>query len=263
MSAIPRLTRSNVLAAIGRIDREGVPPRRKATKYALVHQHRWYPPKYVMSLAVEDATGSPLPPQEFFGGGETNSVLSALGFQVITTIRDADAPGPEAPPPRALIGRVVVTGAPPTEPHKAEAMLLEVLERRWPAGQSVKFLITPGGFVEGALPEPWKGECGWDSTADDLPPLVKRAEGILKQVVTGRVRRAARVKVDIITVGLDLVGKQFGAELVAVVSLQKNSTRWTGKSYPTVEQQHYLVHVADLRSHLLRIAGERVVVLGL
>ena len=33
MSAIPSLTRSHVEAAIARIDREGVPPRRESTKF--------------------------------------------------------------------------------------------------------------------------------------------------------------------------------------------------------------------------------------
>jgi hypothetical protein len=38
--------------------------------------------------------------------------------------------------------------------------------------------------------------------------------------------------------------------------------RWTGKSYPTGDQETKLIQVADLSSHCLKVAGERVLVLG-
>ena len=85
MAAIPVLTRTHVEAALARIDREGVPPKRDSTRYQLVVGAKRYPPKYVVSLAAEDATGQELAPQEFSGGDETNSILGALGF----TIEDA------------------------------------------------------------------------------------------------------------------------------------------------------------------------------
>ena len=52
-------------------------------------------------------------------------------------------------------------------------------------------------------------------------------------------------------------------ELVAVVDVVAGKViRWTGKSYPTSSQEQDLVQVTDLRSHLLELAGERVLVLG-
>ena len=48
------------------------------------------------------------------------------------------------------------------------------------------------------------------------------------------------------------------AELVAVFDMGKRSIiAWTGKSYPTMGQERTLVHVIDLDSHLVDVAGER------
>lgn len=81
--AIPKFTRRHVLAASHRIDREGVPPRRKSTSYVVLVRGRPYPPKYVVSVAIAESTGHELPPYEFYGGKETNVRLRALGFEVL------------------------------------------------------------------------------------------------------------------------------------------------------------------------------------
>jgi hypothetical protein len=44
---------------------------------------RSYPPKYVVSLAVKNATGTELEPSAFIGGEPTNSTLRSLGFEVV------------------------------------------------------------------------------------------------------------------------------------------------------------------------------------
>lgn len=68
-----------------------------------------------------------------------------------------------------------------------------------------------------------------------------------------------------LTIGIDLFDPRdpTHAELVAVFDVDRRKlVRWTGKSYPTGDQQDTLVHVRDLDTHLLEIAGERVLVLG-
>ena len=53
------------------------------------------------------------------------------------------------------------------------------------------------------------------------------------------------------------------AELVAVLDTASGKiVRWTGKSYPTDDQQHTLIHVKDLSSHFLEIDSERLLVIG-
>jgi hypothetical protein len=66
-----------------RIDREGVPARRGSGNYAVRHHGRAYPPKLLVSVACELATGRPLPSHRFSGGRETNARLAQLGFRVV------------------------------------------------------------------------------------------------------------------------------------------------------------------------------------
>jgi hypothetical protein len=83
--------------------------------------------------------------------------------------------------------------------------------------------------------------------------------------MTERVYEAAIGRADVVTIGVDLFGGRAGAhvELVAVFDVAKRSlVRWTGKSYPTPNQERSLVQVVDLDSHLIEIAGERALVLG-
>ena len=82
MSSIPTISRQHVMAAIEQIEREGVPSRRQATKFALVVKGKRYPPKYVLSLAAQYAVGRQLRPDEFAGGEQTNAVLRGLGFTI-------------------------------------------------------------------------------------------------------------------------------------------------------------------------------------
>lgn len=263
-----------------------MPPHRRSTQYVLVHEGGQYPPKYVVSLAVKEATGQALDPHEFGGGAETNSLLRRLGFSVVPFSRGAvDTQRQPATPPRSergmtretelvkassettreksLIGRVVVcrqTG----DPLEGEAMLLDVLMSRWPKGLHLKFLITPGGFVVAPFPKQWSGGISWSSMPTDLDALCTHADGALSQTLTERVLRAARGKIDVLTVGIDLSrkGRQEHAELVAICELANRRILWTGKSYPTADQERHLVQVVDLSTHLVEIADERVLVLG-
>lgn len=62
---------------------------RQATRYALVRDGVRYPPKYALWLAVEAATGLPLPPQAHGRGRQTNSVLERLGFDIVLALRES------------------------------------------------------------------------------------------------------------------------------------------------------------------------------
>jgi 5-methylcytosine-specific restriction protein A len=82
--AIPRnIGRDHVLQAIAYLKDHGVPKNAESTKYDIVDPegNKW-PPKAVMELAVQFATGNPLRRSKFSGGGGTNSRLQALGFDI-------------------------------------------------------------------------------------------------------------------------------------------------------------------------------------
>ena len=101
---IPGFGKSHVLAALKKIDSAGIPPGRLSTKYSLHHKGRSYPPKYVVSLAVEDATGRAFAPQQFSGGAQTNDVLVRSGFEVAGPkgkIKAPEATGSQKAKPQA------------------------------------------------------------------------------------------------------------------------------------------------------------------
>jgi hypothetical protein len=287
MSAIPSsLTKAHVEGALARIDREGVPPRRASTKFRVVVDGRRYPPKYLISLAVADATGRELPPQQFSGGEETNSVLQSLGFTIVgpglpppTRTRPASPTALSRPAPAARpapnthtplvdaegvqsIVRVVVRGRPASSPRAAGEILLEAFEK-WPVSTCAKFTVTPGGFISGEFPSRWSGGLAWESSSKDLDALVCIAKPLVEACVTKEVLAIAKVRTRVLTIGVDLISDAEHAELVAVIDCGSGEiVRWTGKSYPTGEQEALLVQVADVDSHLLEIAEEKVLVLG-
>src|SRR2546422_5128394 len=78
------LTREHILAALGRIERQGIPPGRSSRSCELRYSGQSYPPKLVISLACEIAFGAALLPSVFTGGNETNGALRRLGFEIAT-----------------------------------------------------------------------------------------------------------------------------------------------------------------------------------
>lgn len=82
--AIRRLKRGHLIAALRRIDRDGVPKRRQSTRYCLIEGNKHYPPKLVLKFASEQA-GVPLGRtfgRQFFGGEQANRPLRDFGFTV-------------------------------------------------------------------------------------------------------------------------------------------------------------------------------------
>jgi hypothetical protein len=80
---IPAFSRANVKAAVKEIDRNGVQKRRRSIRFCLQVGARHYPPKYVLELAVRDATGKALLPAEHSGGTETNTRFEALDYTIV------------------------------------------------------------------------------------------------------------------------------------------------------------------------------------
>lgn len=81
------IKRKHVLLAMEFIDDQGVPKKREATKYHVLHDGKHYPAKYVISLACERATSVALLPSEFNGGEMSNRFLRHLGFDVVPVVK--------------------------------------------------------------------------------------------------------------------------------------------------------------------------------
>ncbi|MEJ5370261.1 MAG: hypothetical protein WHT08_18275 [Bryobacteraceae bacterium] len=259
---LPHITREDVDYALSYIDLHGVPPDRKSTKFCLIYEGRHYPPKYVYALAADHRTGKTLHPEEFSGGKQTNIPLARLGFQIQKCHRCHPAISARRKPP--AIARLVLDGVLPDQPARATEMLLQAFTH-WPDGFTADFLVTPGGFVTHELSSEIPAAKGWNSKEEDFPVLQDQAEKCLREILTPRVLAAAKGRAKYLTIGIDLTtaDKTFGAELVAVVDLLSGRILgWTGKSYPTKDQEATLWQVKDVTSHCLEVDGFRVLVLG-
>lgn len=78
-----RISAKDVIKALDEIDRNGVPKRRESTKYLLKYNGKYYPPKYVISIANKYLNKNELGYDEFHGGYGTNNFLERLGFNIV------------------------------------------------------------------------------------------------------------------------------------------------------------------------------------
>ena len=76
------ISRKHILKAIQDIENLGFPTSRTSKKFVLEYEGKFYPPKYLISLANKHATGKELRPTAFNGGTESNEFLRHLGFKV-------------------------------------------------------------------------------------------------------------------------------------------------------------------------------------
>jgi hypothetical protein len=160
------------------------------------------------------------------------------------------------------ITRLVVQGWPKTDAEQAEEALYSSLLT---ITEPTKFLTTPGGFVFAPFPSDWTGTFGWDSQPEELLKLAQAAVPYVSQVISPRVLAASDGKVEYLTLGLDLrsLNTNLHAELVAIINMSTGSIlRWTGKSYPTPDQEKSLIHITDIASHTIQLDQERVLLLG-
>lgn len=85
--AIPKnITREHILEAIRQIDAGVDHPFGSSVTYDVLHEGKYYPPKVVIGLASQLATGKTFGPGDFYGGegsSSTNPVLRNLGFTVV------------------------------------------------------------------------------------------------------------------------------------------------------------------------------------
>ncbi|MCY4560068.1 MAG: hypothetical protein OXF79_27650 [Chloroflexi bacterium] len=190
--------------------------------------------------------------------------------------------------PAPRIVRVVVDGWTYTQRDsdnfaEARAMLSDAFASdSWPSRKAT-FAITPGGFIRTPLPRSYCGRRGWDSRKRDLDKLIPHAQAAVEAVMCGKVLKAARRHTRFLTLGVDLNGNRnkedrlrgdhtcrrtcpascTHAELVAVLDTKSGKViHWTGKSNPTEEQQHSLVHVKNLDTHFVELGSDRVLLLG-
>ena len=173
--------------------------------------------------------------------------------------------------PNPMIARVIITSKWVGNPLEAKEVLKRVIHI-WPAGIHVKFLITPGGFIEFRWPEHVTKELIGDSiypNPEAVKALINEASKYLRAILDKNLLNEVKERADYLTVGMDSHKeisnpKEPHIELVSLINLKEDKVvSWTSKSYPISRQAEGLVRITDLRIHFLRIpdVGE-VMILG-
>lgn len=173
-----------------------------------------------------------------------------------------------------FLARIIIADDWDGRPENARRLFEEIFDK-WPKGRRVKFIITCGGFIQFDWPEFISRKDIGDNKNPDgkvVGVLVREAEKCARSVLTEGLRSKLREVTDYITLGVDSYKEKISMtknyigqphiELVFLVDLRSDEFYWTGKSYPTANQQNGLVRIADLRTHFFDLSIGKVMVLG-
>jgi len=132
----------------------------------------------------------------------------------------------------------------------------------WTQKTKVDYLITPGGFLHFDWPQDFVVKDIKSPTKNEIQVLIRSAQRIIDTFLLTFDEPFAKI-IDTITLGIDseseLSGQQ--AELIFVKNFKTGKIWWTGKSYPTMNQQDNLVCL-DFESHFFTNNDDQLMVLG-
>lgn len=176
--------------------------------------------------------------------------------------------------PEPFLARIIIADEWEGRSEDAKRLLEEIYEK-WPKGRKVQLIITCGGFIQFDWPESISRKDIGDNKNPNkkvVDILVKEAEKCVRSVLTEDLCNKLREVTDYITLGVDSYKEKISTtsnyinqphiELVFLVNLRANEFYWTGKSYPTPNQQNGLVRIADLKSHFFDLDIGKVMILG-
>jgi len=165
--------------------------------------------------------------------------------------------------PNPFLARIVIAGDWEGDVQITKKLLDEICEM-WPKREKVKYLITCGGFLNFDWPDSLQDiEDNKNPNQQIVNSLISEAEKQCRLLLNGRLYEKLRECTDYITIGIDsFLEKTYKIELVAIIDLSQDKWYWTGKSYPTSDQENSLVRISDLETHFANLKGESVIVLG-
>ena len=151
--------------------------------------------------------------------------------------------------------------------------LLEKISEKWPKGKRVSCLMTCGGFLSfdwpSSLPSVEDNKDPAQQTVDCLKGNAEKQCDLLLQA--GLYERLGECT-DYITLGVDSHKEKISLtknyisephiELVTLIDLRSKKYHWTGKSYPTSNQEKGLIRISNLGTHFFDADFGRVMILG-
>jgi hypothetical protein len=127
-------------------------------------------------------------------------------------------------------------------------------------------LQTPGGFLYD-FQDLRRISSEVNATFENFIAVAKKAQKVVDHLLDTTLKKILQEKTDFLTIGVDVFdtqgnsGKQ--AELVGTYdTLNEKIIHWTGKSYPTMDQEKSLIYCTNLESHFQQISGLPVMILG-
>ena len=163
--------------------------------------------------------------------------------------------------PNPLLARIIIAGKWDGDISEAKKLLKDVY-KKWPKEEKVKFFITCGGFIQFEWPRYITRRDIVDNKYPDdkvVKTLVAEAENCAKFVLSDGLSEKLKEVTDYLTLGIDSYKekisttqnyiKQLHVELVFLIDLRNDKFYWTGKSYPTPNQQNGLIIISDLKTH--------------
>jgi hypothetical protein len=178
--------------------------------------------------------------------------------------------------PDPFIARIIIHAREWDGEVQTVRKLLNEVCKKWPKDKKVKFTITCGGFIQFNWPKNISRKDIGDNknpNSKAIDSLVEEAKKCVGNILDNNFCEKLRELTDYITLGVDSYKEkvsitrnyisQLHVELIFLVDLKANKFYWTGKSYPTPNQQHGLVRIPDLRTHFFELDDVgKVMILG-
>ena len=175
-------------------------------------------------------------------------------------------------PREPLLGRLAIDGDWRGELALARKLLQDVCAK-WPVESRVLSLSTCGAYLRIPWPSGVKEQSNnFNPSPEAVRELEASGRAACGELLGDGVREALAKHADYLTIGVDTAKAQISmtgnrireahAELVYVANLRTGVLHFTGKSYPTVDQEEGLVRISDLNSHFVEMNGHMAVVLG-
>jgi hypothetical protein len=174
-------------------------------------------------------------------------------------------------PQTARYGRLVVDGGWGGDVNAARQLLRDVAVALRPVHR-LTCLSTCGAFLRFDWPQELPPRGNRNPDAGEIAVLIAAAERAVWSVLTDEVVNQLKSCCDYLTLGVDTkkdkistthnIVSQPHAELVVLVDLHKSCTHWTGKFYPTSQQEPSIIRFPDLQSHFVSLDRDPVMILG-
>ncbi len=143
--------------------------------------------------------------------------------------------------------------------------IVEAVLAAWPRGVRSKYLLAPGGFLDLIWPCALQEcDCPRNPPTNIVDALVADANRAVDKFLAKGLREQLQERSRYLSIGVDALDgdTDLHSELVCLLDLETGAIWWTGKSYPTPDQQNKLVRVTDLGSHCVATPDGPVLLLG-